>query len=475
MGIKRNILYSTFLTGANLIFPFITYPYISRVLGVEKIGICNFALGFINYFMLFAMMGITTIGIREIAQCRSDKDRMSKVFSSIFFLNLISSLIVSLVYLIVILLLPSLQQYRTLLLIGALQLLFASFMIEWLYRGVEDFLYITKRSILIRIFYVIALFLVVRTDNDYELYFILTVISMIANTFFNWKHKRKHIKLDFRHLDIKRFLRTFLLFGFYGLLTSMYISFNVVYLGFSSTTIEVGYYVTATKLLGIILAFFTAFSSVMMPRVSSLLANKELSEVKRITYKSFELVIPLSLNLIIFCFAFAPQIILFISGNGYEGAIIPMRIMLPLVGIIGIEQILVVQLLTPMKQDRAVFINSFVGAIVGLVLNFLLVPYLGSIGSACVWLCSELCVTISAIIFIQKKIGWIIPNSLLLKNLLMIIPNGMLYYFIINMSMNYVATLFIAAIVSVLYFVFCQWLILRNSIFQSLKIMLKLR
>lgn len=142
------------------------------------------------------------------------------------------------------------------------------------------------------------------------------------------------------------------------MLTSMYTSFNVTFLGFVTNVTEVGYYTTATKLHGIILAFFTAFTGVMLPRMSALVAENRMDEVKRLINKSFDLLFMISIPLIVFSIYFAPEIIYLISGNGYEGAITPMRMVMPLVLIIGMEQILIVQLLMPLKK-RSFHFNKF--------------------------------------------------------------------------------------------------------------------
>ena len=71
-NIKKNFFYSSVLTTANYLFPMLTYPYVARVLGVDKIGLCNFADSIISYFLLFSMMGIGSVGIREIAKYKED-------------------------------------------------------------------------------------------------------------------------------------------------------------------------------------------------------------------------------------------------------------------------------------------------------------------------------------------------------------------------------------------------------------------
>lgn len=468
MGVKKNVLYSSFLTGANYIFPLITYPYISRVLGPSNIGENEFALRIVGYFLLFASLGISTVGTREIAKCKLSREECSRAFSSILVLNIISTIIILVLYFICIYLVDSFQRVKPLLLIGSIQIAFTPFLIEWLYKGMEDFPYITKRSLAVRILYVISIFIFVKTDEDLLIYFTLTICSMVLNAIFNWGYKKKYVKFTFTGIKLKKYIKPYFTFGLYALLTSMYISFNVLFLGIVSTDLEIGYYSSATKLFSVILAFFTSFSAVMMPRMSNMLANNDVKSVRYLIYKSFELLYPLAFTLILIGEFFAPQIIMLLSGPGYEGAILPFRIILPLIFIIGTEQILIVQILTPMGKDRAVLINSIVGSIFGLILNFVIVPKLGCTGSAMVWLCSEIAVFSSAFYFVFKATsGNIIPVKLLLKNVfLLVIP----IIFILLMRSTHLNEYFImgvSIIFIVLYMLLTQIFITKNSIICS--------
>lgn len=141
-SVKKNFYYSSFLTVSNYIFPLLTYPYVSRVLGVTNIGICNYVDSIINWFSLFSMMGIGIIGIREIASAHL-KDR-SKIFSSLLVLNLIITVMVLIVLIVCIITLPNLYEYRNLLYVGVIKLICNVFVIDWLYKGLEDFKYVTK-------------------------------------------------------------------------------------------------------------------------------------------------------------------------------------------------------------------------------------------------------------------------------------------------------------------------------------------
>lgn len=469
MGVKKNVLYTTFLTGANYIFPLITYPYISRILGPANIGANEFALRIVGYFLLFASLGVTTIGTREIAKSKQSKEECSKTFSSILILNLLSTIFILVVYGICIYSVASFQRVKPLLLIGSIQIAFTPFLIEWLYKGMEDFPYITKRSLAVRVLYVISIFIFVKTEEDLLKYFTLTIFSMILNAIFNWEHKRKYVRFTIKGLNLKKYIKPYFTFGLYALLTSMYISFNVLFLGIVSTNIEVGYYSAATKLFSVILAFFTSFSAVMMPRMSNMLANHDNESIRCLIFKSFELLFPIALTTILIGEFFAPQIILILSGPGYEGAILPFRIILPLIFIIGTEQILIVQILTPMGKDKAVLINSIVGSICGLVLNFAIVPQLGCTGSAIVWIGSEVAVFSSAFYFVSETMSKnIIPVNLLLKNIILLLVPIIVTFIIQKFYLNGYITMVVSVIFILLYVGITQVYILKNSILRSI-------
>lgn len=423
-SLKKNVVYSSILTCAGYVFPLITYPYVSRVLGVTNIGTCNFVDSIINYVSLISMMGIGTIGVREIAACGDDENKRSRVFSNLFWLNGLATLIACIALLIAIYTVKQLYEYKTLMLIGFVKLATSFFAIEWFFRGIENFKYITYRSLAVKCIYVIAVFAFVHEKDDIAIYYFLSAVFITSiNAFLNLNYARKFVHLVCHGITFKPYIKSFLILGLYAILTSMYGSFNTVYLGFEGGTKEVGYYTTATKLFALILSLYTAFTTVMMPRMSSLLSEGKINEFKSKIYTSDDLLLALTIPLVIIGFIYAPEVIRIISGKGYEGAITPMRIIMPLVFIIGYEQILVIQTLMPLKKDKAIFINSVVGATVGIALNIILVPYYKSVGSAIVWLCSEMGVFLSAQYFVFKYTKLAFPIKKLLYFLgLSVIP-----------------------------------------------------
>ena len=468
MGIKRNFFYSSILTTSNYIFPFITYPYISRVLGVTNIGICNFVDSIINYFILFSMMGIGIIGIREIAEAQNDQEKLRQTFSSLFWLNAISTAVSLIILTIAIFSVPELYQYKSLMYIGIVKLLSNFFLIDWFYRGIENFKYITSVTIAIKCLYIIAVFLFIKAPGDYPIYYLLTTLMISVNAVFNCSYIHKFTHLGIKNLRIKKHLSSFLVLGVYSLLTTMYTSFNVAYLGFVTNPTEVGYYTTATKLYTIIIALYSAFTGVMLPRISSLLADNKIEEFKALIQKSTNILFSVAIPIAIFTCIFSPEIIEIISGKGFEGAIPATRIVMPLILIIGYEQIVVIQILMPLKKDKAIFVNSIIGAIVGILLNILLVTSLKNVGSAIVWFVSEVSVLISAQYFVQKYTSIKFPIKELIQNLFAYIPAialcVLIYY---TVSGSVFLRFSIAGIFMTMYFLSVQKFYLKNEVILS--------
>lgn len=382
-----------------------TYPYVSRVLGVSNIGVCNFVDSIINYFILFSMLGVGSYGVREIARCKDNVEKRNDVFSNLIIINAIMTIFSVGLLMICTYSMTRLLPYRDFLGIGVIKVIFNLFLIEWFFQGIQQFKYITIRSVIVRSIYVISIFLFVNNQDDSFIYYMLTSLTIVANSLFNWNYSRHFKKINFKNIRISLYIKPVIVFGYYRILTSMYTTFNTTFLGFSNGDIEVGYFSTATKLYGIIMAVFTAFTTVMIPHVSQLLQEGDKEKVQYILNKTISVLVFVSVPIILVCELFAPWIIHIIAGQGYEGAIIPFRIVIFLLLIIGMEQIIIQQFLMAFNSNKSIFQISTYGAIVGIVLNFLITPKLGAIGSSVAWGCSEVVTLIVGLLLMKKYMG----------------------------------------------------------------------
>jgi len=464
VGFKKNIAYNIALTLSSYLIGIITFPYISRVLGVANIGIVSFVDSTINYFVLFSTLGAAVIGTREISKYKNDKVKLNAVFSSLIIIYSIYTLIVVVVYFLAVTFIDKLNIHQELFFIGIAKLIFSVFLIEWLYKGLENFKYITTRTLIIKICYVISLFIFVNSREDYKIYFLLTTITVVVNASINILYSKKLVKFSFAEISLKPYFKQSFYLGSYSLLTSMYTTFNIMYLGFVSDKVQVGYYWAALTLYSALLGFFSAFTSAMMPRMSALhfSGNKEI--FNKLIHKSINILFALSLPIMIGAIMLAPQIIRILSGPGFEGAIIPMQIIMPLVLIIGIAQVLAIQVLIPMQKDNLILFASFIGAITGIILNVILVKKLEATGTAIVLLCSELAVTVFYIYAIWKNNILVFPWRLLVKNLFFASPYIIICFFFLKVFNGKNVLILVSSVtLSMLYFSVLNIFIIKNT------------
>ena len=440
MSIKVNFAYKSLLTVSFYLMSFISFPYISRIFGVERLGLVNFVDNTVSYFLLFATMGINVLGIREIAAVKDDHIARSRVAAAILGINLLFTLVTLVVYFIVVASVPRLSQYSELFYIGSVKILFTAFLGEWFFTGIENFRYITLRSVAIRGCFIAAIFLFIRHAEQYWIYWLLSVAVVVINAVVNMAYVRRYIVFRWRDLFDLRYLKSNITLGVYAIMTSMYLTFNVMYLGLVTDTVEVGYYTTAFKLYSVVLGFFTAFASVMLPRMSAIMAQGDKVQFERLIDKSFSAVAIFSMPIIICAIILAPQIIFVLAGAGYEGAVLPMQIIMPAIALVGVSQVMTLQVLMPLKKDKILLIISIVGALTSLVANVLITKRLQSVGSAIILLGAEVIVTLLYIVFIRRKVGIRVPIIIFFREALLSVPSAI----IAIVSVRYISNPFVA-------------------------------
>ncbi|MCR5080895.1 MAG: oligosaccharide flippase family protein, partial [Treponema sp.] len=150
-SLKINIILNITRALMSLIFPIITFPYASRILLPEGIGKINYVNSIISYFTILAMLGIDSYGAREVARLRDKKDELNQFCSEVFTLNLISTIVSYILLFLIILSVPSFQSYKTFLIYSSITILFTTIGICWLYGGIEEYAYITFRTVLFQI------------------------------------------------------------------------------------------------------------------------------------------------------------------------------------------------------------------------------------------------------------------------------------------------------------------------------------
>lgn len=468
-SLKKNFIYNAILTMSGYIFPLMVYPYVSRVLGVANIGACNFVDSIVEYFTILSMMGMNTIGIREIAKCKNDQQKLDNVFSQLFSLNTLTTITAIIILIIATNIVPKFAPYKDLLYIGVGKLFFNYMLINWFFQGLENFKYIAARTIFVKILFVISVFLFVKTETDVKLYYFLVALTWAGNGIINFIYAKKYVSFNFTLKINKAIIGSFFILGVYWFMNSMYTTLNVAFLGFATNDIEVGYYTTANKLLTVIMTMFTALTSVMVPRVSVALKSNENSEAKALIRKAINALMLFAIPLIFFVFPFSQELIYLMSGKGYEGATTPLQIMTPLFFLVGYDQIIVLQTLLPMGKDKDILRNSILAASVGIISNIFLTLNFGKNGSAIVLILAELSVLLSSQFCVTKYLGLKIPFKLIIKHIIGFSPIIIICYVIKYFINSYVISLIVSASIICCYIFLAGRFILKNSILTNLK------
>lgn len=415
-SVKMNVAVNTIRTVSGMLFPMITFPYTSRVLGPEGTGKLDFANSLVGYFAMFAAIGIPMYGIREIARVRHDPDKLTATARELFLMHLVSSFVSLLAFLAMIQFNGKLQDERLLFYVVSSTIVLTCMSLDWLYQGLEEYLYITIRSIATTLVCVAGLFLFVKNSDDYVVNAGIAVFASVGSSLFNLHHARGILLRKTKALlDFRRHIRPLSLVYALSFVTSIYLNLDTVMLGFLSSSASVGYYASSMKLTKMLLSVVTSFGGVMLPRLSFYVANGQQAEFDRMLRKSFSFVFLMCLPIIAGMMLLAPDLLVVVAGERYLPAAACAFVTAPVILFIGLSNILGIQILYPLGKDKLVVASVAVGAVLSFTLNLILIPRHAHFGAAVATLISEAGVVIVQIFLVAKvyRISW--PYSSIAK------------------------------------------------------------
>lgn len=408
----KNYFYNLLLTLANLLFPILSFPYVSRVLGPDGIGKAQFAFSFAQYFSLIAALGIPIYGIKEIAKYRDNAEARSKVFSELIIIYFLTSVSLSIIYLLVIYNVPYFAKNRNLhLAAGALVILSFCF-IEWLYSGMEQFKSIALRSVLFKCINLILLYTLVKTRADYPIYLYLMMFAFLGNNVLSLLLVKDKVKLTFKGLELRKHIVPLLYILGTTLAAGMYTDMDTVLLGFLSDTKTVGLYTAAVKLSKIAIPLVTSMGVILIPKAGKDFADNNTAGIQQTLNQTFRFLVFLGVPIAFGLMLLAPYFITLFSGKEFLPATFAMRLLSPLPLIIGFAHLLLYMILVPSGHNREMFLCVLGGLVTSLVLNLLLVPAYKEVGSSVANVCSEIVVTSLYFYVISKyarfKYQWVL-------------------------------------------------------------------
>lgn len=404
-SLKKNAFYSVISSTLSLLFPVITFPYASRILGPESIGKVNFANSVVSYFLMIAGLGIQGYAAREAAKVRHDKIALTRLVKEILIINSISTIISYVSFTFLFFLVPKFYGYRTLLIICSLKILFTSIGIDWLYTALEEFKYTTIRSFIFQIISLIFLFTFVQTENHTVFYAIFGIISAVGSKACNLIHSRRYVEYV-KNIDLKptKHLKSIMVFTGMSFVTSVYTMLDSTMLGFLSTDIQIGYYSAANKLNHMVLSILTSLTAVLLPRFAVYAANEQKNSFNELAQKSFSTMLLLSIPMATGLFLLARPLTLIFSGSKYLPAVLPMQVITPIVCAIPLASITAAQMLPALNKEKLALISYIIASLLNVVCNFIFIPKYGALGAALGTVAAEVGGVLIQIAFLHRII-----------------------------------------------------------------------
>lgn len=405
-SLKLNFIMNALLTMSAFLFPLISFPYVSRILLPEGTGKVSFATALINYFLMFAQLGIPTYGVRACAKVRDDRRKLTRTAHELLIINLVMMLIAYAALFAALIFVPRLRAERTLYLVVSLTILFSSIGMEWLYKALEQYAYITLRSLVFKLVALGAMFALVRARKDYVIYGAITIFASSASSVMNFIHARKYI--DFRPVGgygFRPHLKAVAVFFAMSCASTIYTNLDTVMLGFMASDTTVGYYSAAVRIKNILVSIVTSLGTVLLPRAAYYVEHRQLAQFRDISRKALNFVFVAAVPMMLYFILFARDGIFLLSGDSYAGSILPMRLAMPTLVFIGLSNVLGIQILVPMGKETWVLGSIIVGAVVDVVLNILLIPAYGAAGAAAANMIAEGTVTGVQLVMLRREVG----------------------------------------------------------------------
>lgn len=417
-SIKLNAVLNSIRTISNLIFPLITYPYITRTLAVGDIGKYDFSQSIVYYFSLIAALGIDKYAVREGAKYRDDREAMSRFASGVFSLNIVSTLVAYIALFIYLAVSKKSYTYRACILISSLQIFFTTIGTEWIYNIFEEYNYITIRSLVFKVISIALLFLFVRKPGDYLKYTLISVFSSICSNTLNFLYARKFCNIKFTlKFNWKRILKPVMIIFASNIAISIYVSSDTTMLGYMKGDYAVGIYGISSRIYGAVKPVLAAALTVTIPRMALYAGKNKKKEYDNLMKKVFNALFLIMMPCVVGLILLSRDAVLIIGGTKFLASQTSLRI-LSLALFFSLFSALFDQCaLLPYHREKYILMASISGAIENIVLNIALIPLLAENGAAITTVLAEVTTSIMNYYHARDIVKKAIVNKDTVKNI----------------------------------------------------------
>lgn len=407
--IKKNFIYNNILGLSNIIYPLVTFPYASRILGPEGIGITSFAVSLSTFFIVLCSLGIPIYGVREIAKQRGDKIKLSLTYSELLVIQTIWTIVIIIIYMLFLFITGTYKNEVMIKNLSYIHLLSSAGIVNWFFQGIENYRFIAVLNFISKFFGILLLFVLVNDLNDYWIYYLLFVFTSIVSSVFGIFYSLKHTQFKLKGLKFKKHIKPIaILFGT-QLAMSLYVNLDIIMLKYLSNSYEVGYYTAAIKMVKTSLLVVSSLGLVMIPRISLYFEQNKINEVKKLIEKSIQFVFLIGMPLMVGFLILAEDLVFLFAGNQFINSTLLIYISAPLIIIIGLSNVFGLQILVPINQEKKLLYSVLIGAVLNFSLNLIFIPLFAAKGVAISTVITEIVVMIILFYFSYKRLKFDFP------------------------------------------------------------------
>lgn len=437
MDIFKNYIYQFIYQLINIIFPLLTLPYISKVLGAENLGMYTYSFSIITYLVLVSDLGIRNYGSRKIAYCRENKYELKKFFWELFLQKFYISILIflfSFIYFFY-------TNRNEIFLIQIFYIIISFLDISWLYQGLEDFKKIMLRNLILKLFLLVLIFLCIKEKDDLLKYTkLMIMVNLLGNLILWVKLPVSNINLKIKKLKPFSHLKNSFIMFLPQVAITMYTTLDRIMLGSMCDKKQVTYYDISNKIIIISMVLITTAGSVFLPKISNLYSNNRYEEIRELIKKSINIFILIMFPLIFGILSVTDEVIELLFDKTYMEVAFLMKVMSITIVFWTLNNITGSHILIPMGRENKITFSVFLGCFINLILNYILIKKYNALGAVIATIITEGIVTIIQIYFSKDYF------RISLKTILKSLFSAIIMFFILKFISSLYLKIFLGGI-----------------------------
>jgi PST family polysaccharide transporter len=324
----------------------------------------GFAAALITYFQLVLDFGFILSATGDVSKNRNDKNKLSKILTSVVVSKLILIAVSFLILLILFMAIPKLNEDRLLYILFFVFAAINSLLPDYLYRGLENMKIITYRTVIVKLFFTLMIFVVLKDRSQYYYIPLLNIIGAVGAVIVVYAHVFKKLNIRFTKVKIGYIQRTIKESSFYfysRIATSVYDATNTFILGFIYPTGNiVGYFTSTNNLVKTARSGFSPIADSLYPYM---IKNKNF----RLIGKVLGIGMPIIIVGCLLVGVFAEYICVLLFGEEFRNAAPILRLLLPLIVLALPNYLLGFPTLTPLGLAKYANISTILGAVLQII------------------------------------------------------------------------------------------------------------